>query len=417
MTITTPRLRHRAPVLVTSLLALTVAGCSQGAPTAAPSTPPPTSAAPSSSPPSPSATPTPSPTETCVQKTLDSLDEEQRVGQLLMVGFDTNAALDSLDPDISSDHIGNVIYLGGWDGAQKVTRTSKHLQGLVDDDATGGIGLMIAADQEGGEVHQLRGPGFTRPPSASEQATMSSAALTKAATGWGRGARGGRRQRQPRSRHRHGPGRHRHGERADRQVPPRVRLGPGDGREGVGGLHRGHARRRRRGDREALPGPRPDPQQHRLLRHTGITDDTTTADDPYLQPFEAGVKAGAGLVMVGSAKYTKLDPGVPAMFSHKIVTDLLRGDLGYDGVVITDDVNAKAVTSTPPAQRATKVIEAGGDIVLTGDASVAPTMASAILAKAEDDADFAGLVDASVQRVLTLKDRMGLLPCSASDDD
>ena len=105
---------------------------------------------------------------------------------------------------------------------------------------------------------------------------------------------------------------------------------------------------------------------------TGITDDVTTADDPYLEPFAAGVKAGAGLVMVGSAKYSKLDPGVPAMFSAPIVTDLLRGDLGYDGVVITDDVNAKAVAATPAAQRAVKVVAAGGDIVLTGDASDAP---------------------------------------------
>ena len=57
------------------------------------------------------------------------------------------------------------------------------------------------------------------------------------------------------------------------------------------------------------------------------------------------MKAGAGLVMVGSAKYSKLDPSVPAMFSAPIVTDLLRGDLGYDGVVITDDVNAQAVAA------------------------------------------------------------------------
>ena len=89
------------------------------------------------------------------------------------------------------------------------------------------------------------------------------------------------------------------------------------------------------------------------------------------------MKAGAGLVMVGSARYSKLDPKVPAMFSAPIVTDLLRGDLGYDGVVITDDVNAQAVRSTPAPQRAVRFIDAGGDIVLTGDASVAPAMIAA----------------------------------------
>ncbi len=145
---------------------------------------------------------------------------------------------------------------------------------------------------------------------------------------------------------------------------------------------------------------------------TGITDDTTTADDPYLQPFAAGVRAGAGLVMVGSARYSKIDPGTPAMFSHTIVTDLLRGDLGFDGVVITDDVNAAAVRAVDPGRRAVEVVAAGGDIVLTGDASLAPAMLGALTKKAAADDGFAAEVDASVQRVLTLKDRMGLLPCS-----
>ena len=102
------------------------------------------------------------------------------------------------------------------------------------------------------------------------------------------------------------------------------------------------------------------------------------------------------------------------MFSAPIVTDLLRGDLGYDGVVITDDVNAKAVRSTPAPQRAVRFIAAGGDIVLTGDASVAPAMIAAVTAEAADDDAFAAKVDASVQRVVTLKERMGLLPCSTT---
>ena len=147
------------------------------------------------------------PRSTCVTSTMESLTPQQRLGQLLMVGFDTNASLRSLDDLVASSHVGNVIYLGGWDGADKVTRTSTHLQGLVSAESTGDVGLLIAADQEGGEVHQLRGEGFTRPPSAKEQARMSSAALTKAATGWARELAAARRQRQPRPGHRHRAGR------------------------------------------------------------------------------------------------------------------------------------------------------------------------------------------------------------------
>ena len=63
-----------------------------------------------------------------------------------MVGFDANASLGSLDTLVKSSHVGNVIYLGGWDGADKVTRTSKHLQGLVSGKGTGDVGLLIAAE-------------------------------------------------------------------------------------------------------------------------------------------------------------------------------------------------------------------------------------------------------------------------------
>ena len=60
---------------------------------------------------------------------------------------------------------------------------------------------------------------------------------------------------------------------------------------------------------------------------TGITDRVATADDPFLQPFADGIAAGAGLVMMASARYPKLDDDNPAMFSEKIVTGLLQWHL------------------------------------------------------------------------------------------
>ena len=59
-----------------------------------------------------------------------------------------------------------------------------------------------------------------------------------------------------------------------------------------------------------------------------------------------------------------------------------------------------------------RLVDAGGDIVLTGKASDADEMLEALAEKASAEPDFATKVDASVQRVLALKDRMGLLPCS-----
>ncbi|QIM21651.1 glycoside hydrolase family 3 protein [Phycicoccus sp. HDW14] len=347
---------------------------------------------------------------------MDALDEDQRIGQLLMVGFDTAADLGSLDDEITDDHVGNVIYLGGWDGAAKVRRTSKHLQGLVTEKSTGDVGLMVAADQEGGEVHQLRGDGFTRPPSASRQAQMSSAQLTKAATGWAEELRAA-------------------GVNVNlAPVTDTVPADLGTGNGPIGRYHREYGSDPKTVEKASaafikgmLAGGVEATVKHfpgigRIRNNTdfnatGITDDTTDADDPYLDPFAAGVDAGAGLVMTSSAKYTKLDKGVPAMFSKPIVTDLLRGKLGFQGVVITDDVNAESVKALPAGQRAVEVVAAGGDIVLTGDASTAPAMLTALAKKAAADDAFAAQVDASVERVLTLKDRMGLLPCSGTPQD
>src|SRR5699024_11655384 len=65
------------------------------------------------------------------------------------------------------------------------------------------------------------------------------------------------------------------------------------------------------------------------LTATGITDDETTTDDPYLDPFAAGIEAGTDFMMIGTAIYSQIDPDVHAAFSHRIVTDLLRDQLGY----------------------------------------------------------------------------------------
>ncbi len=363
--------------------------------------------------------PTPSPSDpaaACVAETLQGLTEEQRRGQLLMVGFDTNAPLGALDEVVEQSHVGNVIYLGGWEGADKVTRTSEHLQGLVSGDSTGGVGLLVAADQEGGIVHQLRGEGFTRPPSASRQAAMEPEELTEAATAWAEELR---------------------------TAGVNVNLAPvtdtvpteiGRANEPIGKWGRQYGSTPEAVSRSAtaflegmLAGGVEGTVKHfpglgRIRNNTdfsstGITDEVATPDDPFLKPFEDGIRAGAGLVMLASARYPKLDEENPAMFSEKIVTGLLREQMGYDGVVITDDVNAEALEDVPAGDRAVRLVAAGGDIVLTGAASDAAEMLAALEAAAADDPEMAQKVEAAVERVLTLKERMGLLPCSTPSTD
>jgi len=82
-----------------------------------------------------------------------------------------------------------------------------------------------------------------------------------------------------------------------------------------------------------------------------------------LGPFRSAIAAGVKLVMVASASYPLLDPtGTPAVFSRPIVTGLLRGQLGFDGVVVTDALDAPAPARTPHAPA--RAIQAGVDLLL-----------------------------------------------------
>lgn len=88
-----------------------------------------------------------------------------------------------------------------------------------------------------------------------------------------------------------------------------------------------------------------------------------------LGPFGQAVSAGVKLVMVSSAAYPRLDPtGAPAVFSRPIVTTLLRGSLGFHGVVVTDALDAPAAARTPDAPA--RALAAGVDLLLyTGSAA------------------------------------------------
>ena len=83
-------------------------------------------------------------------------------------------------------------------------------------------------------------------------------------------------------------------------------------------------------------------------------------------PFEAGIKAQANLVMVGHMAVPNITgDNTPSSLSKKIVTEILRTKLGYDGIVITDAMNMGVITDYyEPAEIGVKVLQAGGDMIL-----------------------------------------------------
>jgi beta-N-acetylhexosaminidase len=101
------------------------------------------------------------------------------------------------------------------------------------------------------------------------------------------------------------------------------------------------------------------------------TDDSVvTLAATELGPFRTAIAAGAKLVMVSSARYPVLDnTGTPALFSRPIVTDLLRGSLGFKGVVVTDALDAPAPART--AHAPARALAAGVDLLLYTSGSAA----------------------------------------------
>jgi beta-N-acetylhexosaminidase len=141
-----------------------------------------------------------------------------------------------------------------------------------------------------------------------------------------------------------------------------------------------------------------------------VTDTVTTRDDRYLEPFRAAVKAGVPFVMMSTAIYARIDRRTPAAFSPTIVTGMLRGDLGYRGLIISDDVGSAAqVAGYSIGGRAVAFVAAGGDVVLTVDANQAGQMTGALLQKAKADPAFRKKVDAAALLVLQKKQARGLL--------
>lgn len=372
-----------------------------GASSAPASTTPPTTTTPS--------TPSSSAPETSrAPDCVTGLDLEQQIGQLMMVGVDsTGASADQLEL-IGRIGAGAVVMMGNNDqGVDAIRTVTDELRDALDPDAPA---LLVATDQEGGVVRRLSGPGFDEMPSAATQASWSRSTLRKRATTWAKQLR-------------------RAG--VDSPLAPVADVVPpeiGNRNEPIAANDRGY------GDDPDEVAERIDavvtglrsggmatalkhfPGLGRVIGNTDfasdVVDDRTGPDDPLWGSFLAGMEAGSDMVMMATARYTKLDPSAPAAFSSEIISDLLRGDLGWDRVVISDDLGvAKQVADLEPGERAVRFLKAGGDIVINVDPSSVGAMVKAVLAAARKSDRFAEQIAVKAERVLRMKADRGLVSC------
>ena len=137
-----------------------------------------------------------------------------------------------------------------------------------------------------------------------------------------------------------------------------------------------------------------------------VTIAATTQDlQSDLQPFQAAVDAGVHLVMVSSASYPGLTPGAkqPAVFSEPIIKGILRDRFGFDGVVVTDDLEAPAIDEAP-GTAAAKALTAGADLLLFAKSTGAADDAlSSLVTQVNQGGLDRALIQGAYDRVTSLK--------------
>ena len=333
----------------------------------------------------------------------------QRIGQLFMVGGPVTGLGSTTVSAVTRYHVGNLVLTGRTtNGAAPVRALTAHADALTTTAATAGVPLLIAADQEGGYVQVLQGPGFSRMPTALTQGSWSDTTLIATAKTWGRQVmRSG----------------------VDLDLAPvmdTVAKSFASSNLPIGYYQREYGYtpsvvadkgtaflRAMQGSGLAMTAKH-FPGLGRVTGNTdttsGVTDYVTTRTSPDIGPFRAAIASGARVLMVSSAYYRRIDSAHPAAFSPTVIGGMIRHDLGFTGIVVSDDLgNARQVAAWTPGARAVDFIAAGGDVVLTVNPSVLPAMVQAVGARAAASSAFRALVDAAVLRVLTVKAGYGLL--------
>ena len=339
---------------------------------------------------------------------------EEMIGQMLMLGFrGTELTADNpIVADIRDRHAGGVVLFsrdvptGGPRNIESPTQVAALTSALQE--ASGGR-LLIAVDQEGGQVARL-GPehGFPATRSAEELGQIDDLSVTSAAAGG----------------------------IADTVVAagfnvnlaPVVDLNTNPSNPIIGAIDRSfgadpalvarHAAafidaHHERGLLTALkhfPGH----GSSQADSHLGFVDVTETWDPVELEPFRALIAAGkADMVMVAHLFNARLDATYPASLSAETIDGGLRRDLGFEGVVISDDMQMGAITQNYGFDEAVvRAVQAGNDILVLGNNldSFDPDLgrrAFDLLRKAVEAGDISGDgIVATYDRIQALKARL-----------
>ena len=146
--------------------------------------------------------------------------------------------------------------------------------------------------------------------------------------------------------------------------------------------------------------------------HTGLPEITLSKEELLgnIESFHELLKLEPAVVLMSHARTSAIDPGVPACLSKVWVTDILRNEYGYEGLIFSDDIfmGALADNGYPPEKAAVSAVEAGVDCIMISEKRFARA-GSVLYDKANEDADFSKKIDAAVMRIIKYKLEAGLM--------
>jgi beta-N-acetylhexosaminidase len=125
-------------------------------------------------------------------------------------------------------------------------------------------------------------------------------------------------------------------------------------------------------------------------------------------PFKAAIESDVAFIMTAHVLVTALDDEKPATLSRRIVTDILRKELRYEGVIVSDDLEMKAVArDRKPGELAVDAISAGCDgvLVCSGDVDCQVEVLEALIHAIENEMLARGRVDDALERQRRVKER------------
>src|SRR5699024_11160994 len=129
-----------------------------------------------------------------------------------------------------------------------------------------------------------------------------------------------------------------------------------------------------------------------------------------LVPFKKAISEGADVSMVAHILLPKIDKNYPSSMSKKVITGILRKDLNFNGVVITDDLTMNAITDQyNVAEAAVQSVKAGGDLLLIAhNPSLISTVVDKLKAAVESGEISEDRINESVKRIAHLKEKYNL---------